>query len=77
MSMREVAQAAQVSYADTKRTLSRCVQARQLVEVGREKREHSTSWIRLYDVAPPPPEIEPRHGHGMVDIQRIIAGWAR
>lgn len=75
--MREVAHAAQLSYADAKRTVSRCVQAHQLVVAGREKREHSTSWVQLYDIAPPPPDIEPRHGHGWVDLGRIVAGWAR
>lgn len=75
--MREVAHAAQVSYADAKRTLSRCVQARQLVVAGRVKAAHSTNWVQLYDVAPPQPEIEPRHGHGWVALDRVVAGWAR
>lgn len=75
--MRDVAHAAQVSYQDAKNTLKRCVQAQQLVVAGRERREHSTSWVQLYDIAPPATEIEPRHGHGWVQLGRIIAGWAR
>ena len=78
MALRELASASQVGYRDAKRTLTRCVQAGQLVVVGKEKREHSKNWVSVYDVAPPPePEVEARHGHGWVDLGRIVAGWAR
>jgi hypothetical protein len=75
--LREVAAAAQVSYADAKRTVSRCVQAQQLVVAGREKPANSRAWKQIYDIAPPPAPIEPRHGHGWVDLGRAVAGWAR
>lgn len=76
--MREVAHAAQVSYADAKRTLGRCVQARQLVVAGHERQAHCTRWVRLYDLAPESDaDTQPRHGHGWVDLGRIVQGWAR
>lgn len=75
--MRDVASVAQVSLADAKRTISRCLQARQLVVAGREKPANSKRWTQIYDIAPPPPPIEPRHGHGWVDLGRIVDGWAR
>lgn len=77
MAMRDLATRVQVSPRDAKLTLSRILQARQLVVSGREKRAHCTRWVQLYDLPPPPPEIEPRHAEGWVPLSRAIAGWAR
>lgn len=80
MALRDLAAATQVGYQPALKTVSRCVAAGVLVVAGQEKRPHSKNWVRLYDVAPDPEQAkpdEPRHGHGWVDLGRIVAGWAR
>lgn len=78
MALRDLAAVTQVGYTPALKTISRCVAAGVLVKAGQEKRAHSKNWVTLYDVAPEPePQAEPRHGHGWVDLGRIVAGWAR
>lgn len=78
MALRDLAAHTQVGYTPALKTISRCVAAGVLVKAGQEKRAHSKNWVTLYDVAPEPePQAEPRHGHGWVDLGRIVAGWAR
>lgn len=78
MALRDLAAVTQVGYQPALKTVSRCVASGVLVVAGQEKRPHSKNWVRLYDVAPEPTEAdESRHGHGWVDLGRIVAGWAR
>ena len=77
MALRDLAAVTQVGYTPALKTISRCVAAGVLVKAGQEKRAHSKNWVTLYDVAPEPQADEPRHGHGWVDLGRIVAGWAR
>lgn len=78
MALRELAAVTQVGYDDARWKLKQCVKSGAVVVAGQEKRPHSKNWVRLYDVAPEPTEAdESRHGHGWVDLGRIVAGWAR
>jgi len=77
--MRDLAAITQVGYDAARWTLKRCVGNGVVVKAGAEKRAHSKKWVVLYDLAPEP---EPdsngvRHGHGWVDLGRVVADWAR
>lgn len=77
--MRDLAAITQVGYDAARWTLKRCVGNGVVVKAGAEKRAHSKKWVVLYDLAPEPePDANGvRHGHGWVDLGRVVADWAR
>lgn len=77
--MRDLAEMTQVGYRAASFTLKRCVAGGQVVKAGAEKRAHSKKWVVLFDLAPEPePDADGvRHGHGWVDLGRVVADWAR
>lgn len=76
MAQRDLALQAQIGVQAVRRTVDNMVRSGALVVAGQEKRAHSRKWVALYDLAPPQDDGT-RHGHGWVDLGRIVGGWAR
>lgn len=78
MSQRDLALSAQIGTAAVRRTVDNMLRSEALVVAGVDKQPHSRRWVRLYDLAPEPAADDgSRHGHGWVDLARIVQGWAR
>lgn len=77
LTIREAAQRSNVGLQAARRTFDNAVRSGTVRECGQAKPARGTKWEALYEPSPPPEPEECRHGHGWVDLGRVVGGWAR
>lgn len=78
LTIRDAAASSQVGLAAARAAIANAVRSGDVRECGSAKPAKGTKWQTIYEVCPEPePEDECRHGHGWVDLGRVVGGWAR
>lgn len=82
MTKRQAAAAANISVNAARDSINNDLRFRHrplFQEVGKSKPARGTRWESIYELAPQAEEgdDECRHGHGWVDLGRVVGGWAR
>ena len=78
LTIRQAAQRSNVGLQAARTTMANAVRTGSVRECGQAKPARGTKWEAVYEPAPPPePDDECRHGHGWVDLGRVVGGWAR
>ena len=86
--LRQLAQRAQVGWDAARDTVPNMARSGVLKVVGEERVEYRNRLVHVYEAAEPAPvadgapvqaggDLEHRSGHGWVDLNRCMGGWAR
>ena len=77
LTIRSAAERSQVGLQAARATIANAVRSGAVRECGSAKPARGTKWETIYEIAPEPEPDECRHGHGWVDLGRVVGGWAR
>lgn len=77
LTIRAAAERSQVGLQAARATIANAVRSGAVRECGQAKPARGTKWEAIYEVAPEPEPDECRHGHGWIDLGRVVGGWAR
>lgn len=77
LTIRSAAERSQVGLTAARRAIGNSVRSGAVRECGSAKPARGTKWETIYEIAPEPEPDECRHGHGWVDLGRVVCGWAR
>lgn len=75
--IREAAACSNVGLAAARAAIANAVRSGAVRDCGSAKPAKGTKWQTIYEVAPEPEPDECRHGHGWVDLGRVVGDWAR
>lgn len=76
LTIRDAAAVSQVGLSAARAAIANAVRSGSVRECGSAKPAKGTKWQTIYEVAPEQSD-ECRHGHGWVDLGRVVGGWAR
>lgn len=77
LTIRSAAERSQVGLQAARATIANAVRSGAVRECGSAKSARGARWETIYEIAPEPEPDECRHGHGWVDLGRVVCGWAR
>lgn len=77
LTIRDAAASSQVGLTAARAAIANAVRSGAVRECGSAKPAKGTKWQTIYEIAPEPEPDECRHGHGWVDLGRVVCGWAR